>query len=585
MCRSRALTLLILALCAPALAQEPKCQLVKIAEWEVGLQRGLPIVEGAINGKKIGVLLDTGAYASLITKDAASRLGLPLRGTRAESIIGFGGESDVHVALVDELHIAGASRNNLRVRVSGERPIRGVDFILGDDFFRNLDMEFDYSKNMVRLFTARNCRNAPLAYWDRNAIAVEMEDDNKIVIPVKINGRDARALLDSGASWSMISLPFAARVGVTPDTPGAAPSGCSTGIGAGTVESWVAPFSSVAIGAEAIQTPKLQIGDFMPELARSNPEMILGTDFLRTHRVLVARSQRKVYFTYAGGQVFPATPALGCDERMRGKNAKEAIAAHDEAIKANPKDVAALVSRAVLRLRANDAKGALSDLDAALEIQPTNAVALSTRMDVRARRQDWGGALADSDAAIANGMRTSDMFVRRAALRVAQKDEPGALKEFEDALRLDPRNEMGLRGRAFTLVSLGRYEDAERDFGALSWEYGPLWASQMRSRRGADPRAPLEEGLKRLKADQWPAPVMHYMLGRIDSDALMAAAAAGAKNRKGYECEANYFVGARLGADGRKVEARALLEKARDECPRDFIEYGAALDELAKLGR
>jgi hypothetical protein len=32
--------------------------------------------------------------------------------------------------------------------------------------------------------------------------------------------------------------------------------------------------------------------------------MLLGADFLRSHRVLVAHSQRKIYFTYAGGPVF-----------------------------------------------------------------------------------------------------------------------------------------------------------------------------------------------------------------------------------------------------------------------------------------
>ena len=35
--------------------------------------------------------------------------------------------------------------------------------------------------------------------------------------------------------------------------------------------------------------------------------MLLGLDFLRAHRVLVAHSQRKLYFTYVGGPVFQTT--------------------------------------------------------------------------------------------------------------------------------------------------------------------------------------------------------------------------------------------------------------------------------------
>jgi len=32
--------------------------------------------------------------------------------------------------------------------------------------------------------------------------------------------------------------------------------------------------------------------------------MLLGYDFLRAHRLLVAHSQRKLYFTHSGGAVF-----------------------------------------------------------------------------------------------------------------------------------------------------------------------------------------------------------------------------------------------------------------------------------------
>ena len=39
--------------------------------------------------------------------------------------------------------------------------------------------------------------------------------------------------------------------------------------------------------------------------------MLLGLDFIRAHRVLVAHSQRKLYFTYNGGPVFEARPRPG----------------------------------------------------------------------------------------------------------------------------------------------------------------------------------------------------------------------------------------------------------------------------------
>jgi predicted aspartyl protease len=304
--------LAVLALAAPACpAAEVRCRLVRIAEWPVRFERELPLVDGAINGRKITVLLDTGAYASILTRAAADRLGLATRGSY-ESMVGFGGESDVTTARLDELYIEGAVRNNVRVRVAVERPIAGVDFILGDDFFRNADMEFHYAERMVRLFQPRDCRDAPLAYWDKDAHSVAMEEDGKIVIPLKVNGRDALAMIDSGASASVIHLNFAERLGITPQSPNVAPGGCKRGVGAGEVRSWIAQFDTVELGGEVIRDARIAIADFIPELARVNPEVILGTDFLRAHRVLVSRSQRKVYFTYASGPVFPARKSRDC---------------------------------------------------------------------------------------------------------------------------------------------------------------------------------------------------------------------------------------------------------------------------------
>ena len=48
--------------------------------------------------------------------------------------------------------------------------------------------------------------------------------------------------------------------------------------------------------------------------------MLLGYDFLRSHRVLVAHSQHRIYFTYSGGPVFArAPPPVRAAPDMAGK--------------------------------------------------------------------------------------------------------------------------------------------------------------------------------------------------------------------------------------------------------------------------
>ena len=105
-----------------------------------------------INGKKVGVLIDTGAYATLLTKTAAERLELPTRST-SQVIMGVGGsESRMLVTRLDELKIGDFSAKGLQVRVAGENPFEGVDLVLGQDFLQNVDIEFDYANGAVRLF-------------------------------------------------------------------------------------------------------------------------------------------------------------------------------------------------------------------------------------------------------------------------------------------------------------------------------------------------------------------------------------------------------------------------------------------------
>lgn len=588
----RGLAALLLALLAQAAsAAAPQCKLVRIAEWSVQIGQGLPVIEGAINGQKVGILLDTGAFASLVTKDAADRLGLTTRES-GEIMLGVGGRSRVLLTRINELKIGKATRENLRVRVGGEVPIPGVDFILGDDFFREVDMEFDYARQTIRLFRPIDCGSASLAYWDPKALQVPMERDGKIVVAVKINGTPARALLDSGASASVVSRPFAERLGIGPGKPEVLPAGCTFGLGADRVRQWVARFDTVEIAEQTTRDARLNIADVMPEAAfgtNAVPEVILGTDFLRAHRVLVSRSQRKVYFSYAGGLVFPTIPRLDCEEEAPAKDLGELRAAYDRAIADNPRNADARIRRSALAWREGGAKAALPDLDAALAAEPANPVALSMRADARASLGEYEGALADSEAAIANGMRTSRVHVMRAGVRRSQGDLPKAIEEYGEALKLDPRSVGALRSRGRYLYHSARYEDAELDFASLlalrASPFDSMWLSLARMRRGLDAAPALEQGLSRLgDAAQWPAPVMRHLLGRLDRPGLMAAAAdPDPVKRKERECEARYYSAARLRIAGDEAQARPLLEQSADQCPRTFIEYDSALLDLEDM--
>jgi lipoprotein NlpI/predicted aspartyl protease len=582
-----------LLLALPSLAQDaPRCKLVRLANWHVRFFGTHPVIDGSINGKKIGVLIDTGAFASIITKSAADRLELQTHAT-GRTIVGVGsGESRVFEASIDELHIGDFSAKGLRhVRVAGENPIPGRDFILGQDVLAQVDIEFDYANGMVRLYQPLDCKGRSLAYWDPNAQELPLSGNYHDIIPVVVNGRKADAMIDSGGGHSLVQLAFAEQVGVTPTSRGVRSASCTFGVGAGTVRQWYGLFDSIQIGGEAIRNAHVLFGELASDTMyyrASGPDMMLGGDFLKAHHVLISHSQGKFYFSYTGGQVFPATPGLECnDERVAGKNAKEALAIYDDILAKDPRDVNTLLQRGNLRFAQRDLSGALSDFDAVIRLDPANAVAFWLRSYVRAALKDYDGALADSDTAIANGMRTADAYMWRAGIRRAAGDRAGMMAEFDEALNLDPHHVGVLRSRARAQYFDGKYAEADHDLSAAlavrSNAFDSIWLYFTRAREGDDKPEPLETGMAQLKKDEWPMPVMQHLLGHIDRDSLMKAAAADEKERKGRVCEANFYSGERLLISGKKDEARPLLEAARDSCPTGYIEYDAAIVELQRL--
>jgi len=301
-----------LAVASIAVAVASNCKLVQVDEWPIRLERNHLLVDGAINGQKIGVMLDTGAMRSFIPRSTATRLSLRRQPTRYATF-GVGGNSYLDIVYLKEFRIGQSTRKDWGVFSAGEKDFgANVGFILGDDFFSQVDVEFDLAHNAVRLFQPKDCNGASLAYWapdDHSDVAIERVDDfhPQIVLPTLINGQPLKALLDSGSPTSVLTKSAAARLGVTPETPGVVATGSAIGVGPNAIDSWIGPFESVVIGNERIRDTTIRFADLYNSNAPHLHPMLLGVDFLRSHRVFVAHSQRKMYFTYAGGPVFQFT--------------------------------------------------------------------------------------------------------------------------------------------------------------------------------------------------------------------------------------------------------------------------------------
>ncbi|HTS24214.1 MAG TPA: retroviral-like aspartic protease family protein [Casimicrobiaceae bacterium] len=306
---------LALALTSASVDAASSCKLAQVAEWRVLSSRGIPVLEGFVNGRKVVVGLDTGGL-TMMFRPASDRLGLTRQVARQYRVFGVGGETYVESAMVDEFRIGSLVRRNWQVMVAGERA-SGIDLLLGADVFDKTDVEFDLPHGAVRLFQPRDCEGVALAYWaPQTASQVDVEGGSRIDVAVRINGQAVRAELDSGSSTSVLDKALAEHLGLVPDSADAATSGKGTGVGAKTVDWRLAPLHSFAIGDETISDTVIRVADLwkdaattsrgglLPDRIEGTPKILLGSDFLRAHRVFVANSQHRMYFTYEGGPVF-----------------------------------------------------------------------------------------------------------------------------------------------------------------------------------------------------------------------------------------------------------------------------------------
>src|SRR6267378_772684 len=107
-----------LALSGLAAAAPQDCKLVRIQEWTVRLERNLPVIDGEINGQKIGILIDSGSERSFITRSAATRMMLTRYDASAQGMYAIPRDRPVEAVRIDELKIGAATRKNWSVSLA-----------------------------------------------------------------------------------------------------------------------------------------------------------------------------------------------------------------------------------------------------------------------------------------------------------------------------------------------------------------------------------------------------------------------------------------------------------------------------------
>lgn len=284
---------------------------LKTAELAVTMSGMRPVVHAQINGRDVLFVADSGAFYNVLTRSATEQFNLPLEPPPVGyTLNGLGGEAQAWFTHVMTFTILGAPLHNTEFIVVANEPGEGAVGLLGQSVFQALgDVEYDLANAVIRLVKTHDCRNAVMAYWAKSqpysAIDIDYAtpESPHTASVAYLNGAKIRVLFDTGSATSLLTLQAAKRAGVTPASEGVVPAGEVHGFGRRAIRTWIAPFASFRIGDEEVRNTHLRIGAG----TMLDVDMLIGADFFLSHRIYVANSQHKLYFTYNGGAVFNLT--------------------------------------------------------------------------------------------------------------------------------------------------------------------------------------------------------------------------------------------------------------------------------------
>jgi tetratricopeptide (TPR) repeat protein len=156
-----------------------------------------------------------------------------------------------------------------------------------------------------------------------------------------------------------------------------------------------------------------------------------------------------------------AGPLEDC-EKLRGD---AAIAACDQAIKANPRDVGSLGNRGFEYRVKGQFDRALADLNRALEIQPDHANNRGIRGGIHQDMDNLDSAIADYNEAIRLNPKSAAHYFDRGVAHNIKRNYDRAIADFSETIRIDPKHARAFDNRASAYRAKGDTARASADLG------------------------------------------------------------------------------------------------------------------------
>jgi predicted aspartyl protease len=257
-------------------------------------------VSAAIRERPIELLVDTGAGNTSLRESVVEELDLNRNRTNPHIHLAIRG--GIHMK--DNVEVNGFTLGRLKADgitflvIPEDKKLPGLhDGLLGETILSKYDVDFDFAHFKLNLFAPHRCPGK-VVYWtqNENLIAKVPFEFNgfHIFLPLQIDGKAMKAILDTGATGTVMSLERdMPKFGLTPQSPGMTPIGHND-----TPLRFSYTFKTLTFEGVTVNNPKVIFES--DTLSKDHKgEMLLGMDVLNKLHLFIAYKERMLYITAA----------------------------------------------------------------------------------------------------------------------------------------------------------------------------------------------------------------------------------------------------------------------------------------------
>lgn len=473
----------VVLLWSAGLQAEEQCALKLAASLELlDNPAGTPIVPVIFNGRPAKMVLDTGAYWSGIVPSAAA--GLKTTALRYIGLVGAGGGVMRTAVLGSKLQVGNLNFPRADFFIFARDNAQDPDLIgnIGANILQHYDVEIDYPGHKVRIFLQDHCPGRVVS-WPHGEIAeipFKLNKQGHISLPVSLDGHDYRALLDTGATASLLDKQVADEdFGLTRETAKAV--GTSDTLDGKDLPTFYHRFGLLDLGGLKFNNTQVAFSTGQ-ETAGSGweqermPSMILGMHQLRRLHLYIAYGERMIYASAVNDPHLPLDAidqqeigrlVASAEQQLAAERYGEAVSLLTQALRIGPDEVSLYSARAFALLKSGDLAAGIVDLDHARRLAPSEIWILSNLALAHRQAGDLTAASADLDEVIRLDPQSSSAFAGRCSLEIEAHRLDAAVSDCDQALALDAKDQEARLNRAYLNLQRGKLDLAQADCEAI----------------------------------------------------------------------------------------------------------------------